>query len=353
MTAALHLTTLGKRWGMRRLADARGHFRILAIDQRRPLIRLIARALGCPIDAVDFAQLTAVKRLLAEELAPYATAVLADPNFSYPFGVELLSAHSGLLITLEDHRFEDTPHGRKSRPVAGWSVDRIKRIGADAVKLRLWYRPDSGPDVRDHQRDFVRAVGHECALYDIPLVLELQLYPLAGAADLPIAPSHYAEAVLESVREFARPEYRVDLLKLESPWPIAAFPAEDDAAGVARIQGCFDDLGRAAGDLPWVLLSAGAAQLPFRRAVRHAYRAGASGFLVGRAIWASALGAFPDIEACRTGLRQSAVSYMRELAVRTNSEARDWEADYSDLRGILREGDFAAAVPKLGAPLEE
>jgi hypothetical protein len=43
---------------------------------------------------------------------------------------------------------------------------------------------------------------------------------------------------------------------------------------------------------------------------------------------------------------------MRELAVRTNSEARDWEADYSDLRGILREGDFAAAVPKLGAPLE-
>lgn len=353
MTAALHLTTLGKRWGMRRLADARGHFRILAVDQRRPLIRLIARALGCPADAVSFAQLTEVKRLLAEELAPYATAVLADPNFSYPFGVDLLSAHSGLLVTLEDHRFEDTPHGRKTRPVPGWSVDRIKRIGADAVKLRLWYRPDSGADVRAHQCEFVRAVGRDCAAYDIPLVLELQLYPLAGAADLPIAPARYAESVLESVREFARSDYRVDLLKLESPWPIAAFPAEDDTAGIARIQGLFDELGRTTGGLPWVLLSAGAAQLPFRRALRHAYRAGASGFLVGRAIWASALAAFPDLEACRTGLRHSAVSYMRELAVRTNSEAQDWEADYSDLRGIEREGDFAAAVPPLGTLPED
>ncbi len=354
MTEVLHLTTLGKRWGLRRLADARGHFRILAIDQRRPVIQLIARGRGCAPEAVGYADIAAVKRLLAEELAPYATAMLADPNFSYPSVVDLLSPRSGLLVTLEDHRFEDTPAGRKSRTVEGWSVDRIKRIGADGVKVRLWYRPDAGAEVRAHQQAFVRGVGRDCAACDIPFVLELQLYPLAPAAnpaaDPAAEPTRHAELVLESVREFAQPDYRVDLLKLESPLPIAEFPGEDDPTGVAYLQATFDSLSQATGGLPWVLLSAGAAQLPFRNALRRAYRAGASGFLVGRAIWQAAMEAFPDIEACRKGLRSSAVSYMRELAVRTNTEAHDWAADYADLRGIDREGTFTDAVPPLGTP---
>ena len=45
--------------------------------------------------------------------------------------------------------------------------------------------------------------------------------------------------------------------------------------------------------MPWVILSSGVAPDLFPRAVRAAMQAGASGFLAGRAVWASVVG-LPD-----------------------------------------------------------
>lgn len=52
-------------------------------------------------------------------------------------------------------------------------------------------------------------------------------------------------------------------------------------------------MGRIAGR-PWVMLSAGAGKLQFRNILTHVYRAGASGYLAGRAIWLDAFAHFPD-----------------------------------------------------------
>ena len=60
------------------------------------------------------------------------------------------------------------------------------------------------------------------------------------------------------------------------------------------------------------------------------------------------MAAFPDLAACRNGLRETAVPYMRELAAVVAAEGRAWRADYTDLAAIDREGAFAAAVPALG-----
>jgi tagatose 1,6-diphosphate aldolase len=353
MTQRPGLATLGKRWALRRMADARGHFRMLATDQRPPIQQIIARALGCAPEAVAFSDIVAVKRLLAEELAPHATAVLADPNFSYPVAIDALSPQAGLILTLEEHRFTDTPEGRLSGSIPGWTVDRIKRVGADGVKVLVWYRPDASADVRAHQQSYVRQVGRECAAHDIPLVLELLVYPFArvaaARAEYAEDPARHPQMVIDSVREFARPEYGVDLLKLESPLPASLLPPDNDAAGTARVQSLFDALAEATGGLPWVMLSAGAAKADFQRVLRFAYKAGAAGFLAGRAIWADAMAAWPDREACRAGLRASGVPYMRELAALTAAAARGWQCDYDDLRGIGREGEFVAAVPALGA----
>ena len=353
MTSPPSLKTLGKRWGLRRLADARGHFLMLATDQRPPIVHLIARLRGCAPEAVTFAEVAAVKRLLVEELAPHASATLADPNYSYAVAIDALPAGAGLILTLEEHRFGESPQGRRSASIPGWSVDRIKRVGADGVKVLAWYRPDAAPEVVAHQQAYVRQVGRDCAACDIPFVLELLVYPFARTsgqgADDAEDPTRHPSMVIDSVREFARPEYGVDLLKLESPVPAVALPAEDDAAGNARVQALFDELGRAAGGLPWVMLSAGAEKPQFRRVLRFAYRAGANGFLAGRAIWADAMAGFPDLDACRAALRASGVPYMRDLAALTAAEARPWHCDYADLRGIDREGEFAAAVPALAA----
>jgi tagatose 1,6-diphosphate aldolase len=37
---------LGKQWGLRRMANAQGHFTMVALDQRPPIINLIAAKRG-------------------------------------------------------------------------------------------------------------------------------------------------------------------------------------------------------------------------------------------------------------------------------------------------------------------
>jgi tagatose 1,6-diphosphate aldolase len=86
----------------------------------------------------------------------------------------------------------------------------------------------------------------------------------------------------------------------------------------------FHELDRAAGR-PWVMLSAGAGMADFRRVLHYAYRAGASGYLAGRAIWLEAFQRFPDWDGIRDRLRGEAVPYMRELNSLTDAAARPWQ----------------------------
>ncbi len=135
--------TPGKTWGLRRMADAAGRFKMVAIDQRPPIVNLIAARRGIGADAVTFADIKAVKRLLASVLAPHASALLVDPNYGYPAVADLLLPSRGLIMTLEDHRFRETSRGRYSAAIADWTVAKIRRLGADGVKVLAWYRPDA------------------------------------------------------------------------------------------------------------------------------------------------------------------------------------------------------------------
>ena len=134
------LARWGKHWGLRRLADAQGLFSMVAIDQRPPIVQRVASALGIVPGAVGFADIVQVKALLAESLAPQASALLVDPDFGLPAATPYLQPGRGLLITLEEHRYDDAPDGRRSRLIPNWSVAQIRRLGADAVKLPAWMR---------------------------------------------------------------------------------------------------------------------------------------------------------------------------------------------------------------------
>jgi tagatose 1,6-diphosphate aldolase len=134
--------------------------------------------------------------------------------------------------------------------------------------------------------------------------------------------SKHPQRVLDSVHAFADPRFGVDLFKLESPLAAAAVPGVG-APGWEEAQRWFDALGAAAGR-PWVMLSAGAGMEEFRRILSHAYRAGASGYLAGRAIWSKAFEHFPDWDAIRSDLRGEAVGYMRSLNALTDAAATPW-----------------------------
>lgn len=314
----------GKLWGMRRLADERGLFRMTALDQRPPIMGLIRERTGR--EATD-EQIAALKRLIAETLAGHSSAVLVDPIWAYSRAIDVCEPSRGLILTLEDHRFEETPAGRKAHAIEGWSVAKIKRLGADGVKVLAHYRPDAGREACEHQKRFVRAVGEACRRFDIPFVFELLVYPLRG--DALEEPERRAEAVIESVRTFAAPEYGVDVFKLESPVPAEAVPDPDaggeESEAAERVRGRFRELGRAAGR-PWVVLSAGAGKAAFRRVLRFALEAGASGFLAGRAIWLEEAQAYPDLAAVRRGMAETSVAYLDELAGLAHERGTPWFA---------------------------
>ena len=126
-------------------------------------------------------------------------------------------------------------------------------------------------------------------------MLELLVDPFLGSAnhtaDYVEAPGKLPRLVIESVREFAKPEYGVDLLKLESPLAANSLPARVGGAASYAAQEEFDAIGEICDehDIPWVLLSGGAAHDKFERVLEYAYAAGAGGFLAGRTIWLDAV----------------------------------------------------------------
>lgn len=318
-----HLST-GKLWGMRRMADAAGRFKMTAVDQRPPIKNPIAAHYG--LSQAPYDDVAGFKALLIETLQDQSSAMLLDPHFAIPRGLRFLSPSKGLIVTLEDSLFEETPDGRLSSEIDNWSVAKIKRMGGDAVKVLAWYRPDASPRVNAHQQDMVKRIGEACARYDIPFLFELLVYPLASDShqtrDYVELRGKKADDVLASVETFAQPQYGVDVFKLESPLNAGEVPGIG-ADGWEAAQPVFDEMGRLAGR-PWVMLSAGAGKAAFRNILTHAYRAGASGYLAGRAIWLDAFKAFPDWPAMRSGLETDSVAYMEDLNRLTDAEATPW-----------------------------
>jgi tagatose 1,6-diphosphate aldolase len=310
----------GKLWAMRRLADQAGRFKMVAVDQRPPIMNPIRAARG--LAEAPYDDVAGFKLMLVEELQAQATALLLDPLYALPRGLSLISPAKGLVVTLEDHAFRETPEGRLSDAIADWSVGKIRRVGGDAVKILVWYRPDAPPAIRVAQQDFAKRVGDACARYDIPHLLELLVYPLPGDAhqttDYVEMSGKRADMVLESVRIFADPAYGVDIFKLESPVEAKAIRPGDGAT-----QKLFDEMGRLAGR-PWVMLSAGAGMAEFKTVLDYAYAAGASGYLAGRAIWAEPFRSFPDWDAVRARLRAESVPYMAAINAMTDARATPW-----------------------------
>ncbi|MGI9402648.1 MAG: tagatose 1,6-diphosphate aldolase [Rhizobiaceae bacterium] len=331
----------GKLWGMRRMADANGHFKMTAVDQRPPIKNAIAKHYGT--SEAPFEDVARFKALLIEVLQSESTAMLLDPHYAIPVGLDRLDPGKGLIVTLEDSLFEESDGGRISSEIDDWSVEKIKRMGGDAVKVLAWYRPDAKQSVKRRQQEFIRRIGEACAQYDIPFLFELLVYPLAEDEDqtrdyVEMSGKH-ADHVLESVAEFAKPEYGVDVFKLESPVNAAKVPGVGNE-GWEKVQAVFDEMGRLAGR-PWVMLSAGANKDAFRNIMTHAYQAGASGYLAGRAIWLDAFSNFPNWDVIKSELQGDALDYMRDLNALTGEKAlpfKDHEI-YRPEGAVIHPGD--------------
>lgn len=307
--------SIGTLRRLQQLAHPGGIFSMCAMDHRGSLREMLSP--GAP-DRVGGGDLTAVKLDLVEALAPEATAVLLDPLYgaAQAIAAGLLPGRTALIVSIEASGYEQTPDGRVTALLADWSVAKIKRMGAAAVKLLLYYRPDHEGSAAQ-QRAVVRTVAAAAAAEDLPFVLEPLLYA--------VSPSERASESLEGRRADLVSRSAADLVPLGPDILKVEFPGR--GLPPAQWEGVCRALDGAT-SIPWVLLSGGATFEEFVRWVEAACRAGASGFLGGRAVWEDAL-RFTDRDERRRWLRTTGADRMRRLSDVAGEYGRPWWKKYA------------------------
>ena len=150
-------------------------------------------------------------------------------------------------------------------------------------------------------------------------LLEILTYPLPGETG-PMPPERRAECTIRAAEDYLDPRFGVDVYKLEPPIPLSDVPDPDGPRAAA-----YDRLAKKL-PRPWVLLSAGAAPEDFSRQLVYAYRAGASGYLCGRAIWLDAFRQFPDFAAVERCVASDSVPYIERINALTEKLATPWHS---------------------------
>ncbi len=269
----------GKIRGLQQITGQDGIFTMCAMDHRGSLRRMIDEE--HPED-VDYAQMVERKLELCSSLAKYASAVLLDPVFGAAQCIShgVLPDSTGLLVSLEATGYGGGGEHRVTRLLDGWSVEKVKRMGASAVKILLYYRPDLKP-LAGEQLDTVSTVARECIKYDLPFLVEPKSYPVGSEVnDSPQFADLKGQLVTQTAREVTA--LPIDVLKAEFPADLRYQRDESEIINWCRQLDT-------SSPVPWVILSAGVDFESFCQQVAIACQAGASGFLGGRAIWQEAM----------------------------------------------------------------
>ena len=303
--------TPGRYRGLKSTSLAEGDvFGIIAFDQRGSYRKMM------PADA-SYETLAQVKGEIIGALSKEASAILTDPTYGLNAAMRM-SPKSGLLLALEKSGYSGDASYRKTELIPDWTPEKIRKAGASAVKLMVYYHPGSGA-LADELERLIRRVVEDCHGWDLPLFLEPMSYSLDAAISKDSAEfaAERPAVVIETARRLSRSG--ADVLKLEFPHDIK-FSQDREAWG----QACAE-LSEASA-VPWVLLSAGVDFDQFKPQAQVACDSGASGFLAGRAIWKEAASMSP-IERARF-LETTARDRLRQLLKIAVSAARPWTDFY-------------------------
>jgi tagatose 1,6-diphosphate aldolase len=261
--------SIGKLRGLQQISSKRGTITALALDHRQNLRKTNPAF-------VDDAQLSRFKLDVTRSLAHRATAVLLDPEVSAAQAIASRAIPNvGLVVAVESTGYTGDATARHAQIIPGWSVEKAKRMGASAIKLLVYYHPDS-PTASEIE-DFTAKIAEECIKHDLVLMLEPLSYSLDENKKLSSEEKRYV--VVETAKRLT--PLNADILKAEFPLDV------NDTDESKWMDACKEI--SSASTVPWILLSAAVEYETFLRQVTVACNAGASGIAVGRAVWKEAV----------------------------------------------------------------
>ena len=281
----------GKLAHLAKLSTPAGIIAAAAMDQRGSLQKSIAKAKGIADKDVTFEMMSEFKTAVVKVLTPHASAILLDTEYGLP-AAAARSSNAGLLLAYEKTGYDNTIAGRLPDLLPELSAKRIQDHGANAVKVLIYYTPFEKPEINDHKHAFIERIGSECEDMQIPFFLEFIGYDPMGGDEKGL---EYAkikpQVVIGSMKEFTKPQYKVDVLKVEVPVNAEYVEGSSVYKGqTAYTRAEAVSLYRQAADVaskPFIYLSAGVSNDQFTESLRMASEAGTpySGVLCGRATW--------------------------------------------------------------------
>ncbi|WP_440913270.1 tagatose 1,6-diphosphate aldolase, partial [Enterococcus innesii] len=198
-------------------------------------------------------------------------------------------------------------------------------------KFLLYYDVDEATQINQLKHVFVERLGSECQAADLPFFLEVLSYD----AKLPEVDSKaYAqrkpEKVIGLMKEFSKPQYKVDVLKVEVPVNmnyVAGF-AKEEAVHTKEEAAAYFKAQSDATHLPFIFLSAGVSASLFQETLVFAKEAGSTfnGVLCGRATWKDGVDPFvkQGTEAAKEWLASTGKQHIEDLNEVIQKTATSW-----------------------------
>ncbi len=281
----------GKLKHLKALSNKDGIIAAAAMDQRGSLQKSLATAKGVDSKSITPELMSEFKTIVTKVLTPHATAILLDPEFGLP-AAKARSSNAGLLLAYEETGYDNTQPGRLPDLLPHVSVKRIVDWGADAVKILIYYSPFDEPRVNDIKHAFIERIGADCEFYQIPFFLEFFGYdPNCGDEKGLQFAILKPKVVIGAMKEFSKPQYLVDVLKVEVPTNAefvegsSVYKGEKAYTRAEALEYYCE--AAAVATKPFIYLSAGVSNAQFVENLHMAKEAGTdfSGVLCGRATW--------------------------------------------------------------------
>src|SRR5207244_5820825 len=154
--------TPGKLRGLQRISNANGTLTMVATDQNSSMISMLKDSFKKKGQDREptYEEIVEAKIVLAKSLGPHCSGILVDGYYGYWNSIASFSIPpaTGVLIRVEKSGGDKNQHKAPLAAVeAGWGVGKIKRCGADAVKVLAPFEPTE-LDSAEHQFAFLQQI---------------------------------------------------------------------------------------------------------------------------------------------------------------------------------------------------
>ena len=122
--------------------------------------KLVRRSSGSGTASVPAEMMVTFKEEVSRMLTPHASAIVPDPEYGLP-AAKQRAKPAGLLLAYEQTGYDKHVRGRMPRLLEGWTAQRLFEVGADSVKLLLYYSTLSSVGINEAKHEFVKRLTAE------------------------------------------------------------------------------------------------------------------------------------------------------------------------------------------------